>query len=203
MTIVWDVDDVLNDLMRSWFAHTWLPARPGCTLRYEDLVDNPPDRVLGVSRAQYLASLDQFRLSPEAAVMRPRSEFLRWFERHGHRHRHLALTSRPLTSVPAASQWVFQHFGRWIRTLAYVPTRPDDDFPGYDRTKADFLRWLDNADILVDDNPENIDAANALGIRSFLVAQPWNDAVDDTEELLVALTAATGVEPNPATQETP
>ena len=31
-TIAWDVDDVLNDCMRTWFERTWLPAHPGCAV---------------------------------------------------------------------------------------------------------------------------------------------------------------------------
>ena len=29
LTIVWDIDDVLNDLMRDWFTESWLPHASG------------------------------------------------------------------------------------------------------------------------------------------------------------------------------
>ena len=37
LTIAWDVDDVLNDLMGAWLKDAWLPAHPECTLAYDDL----------------------------------------------------------------------------------------------------------------------------------------------------------------------
>ena len=58
-TLVWDIDDVLNDLMRSWFTEEWLPTHPDCRLAYADLLENPPHRVLGIAEAEYLASLDR------------------------------------------------------------------------------------------------------------------------------------------------
>ena len=36
LTIVWDVDDVLNDLMHAWFKHSWLADHPDGKIRYED-----------------------------------------------------------------------------------------------------------------------------------------------------------------------
>ena len=43
-TVIWDVDDVLNDLMRCWFEKSWLLSHPECTLTYEDLTQNPPSK---------------------------------------------------------------------------------------------------------------------------------------------------------------
>ena len=49
LTIVWDVDDVLNDLMAVWFRDAWLPKHAACPVRYEEITENPPHRVLGSS----------------------------------------------------------------------------------------------------------------------------------------------------------
>jgi FMN phosphatase YigB (HAD superfamily) len=175
-TIVWDIDDVLNSLMRDWFTHLWLPQRPACGLSYEDLRENPPHRVLHIECEEYLASLDAFRGSPEARAMQPNPDLLEWFRAHGREYRHVALTARPLESAPHAAEWLFRHFGAWFRCFGVVPTRPDLAAPRYDRNKADFLRWLDAADYLVDDSPVNIEQARALGLRTFLYPQPWNAA---------------------------
>ena len=40
-TIVWDVDDVLNDLMAAWFYEAWLPAHRDCTVTYAQIAQNP------------------------------------------------------------------------------------------------------------------------------------------------------------------
>ncbi len=48
-TIVWDIDDVLNDLTRAWFETAWLPAHRECRLTYEELKVNPPHELLGTS----------------------------------------------------------------------------------------------------------------------------------------------------------
>jgi len=58
-TVVWDVDDVLNDLMQSWFDSVWTPEHPGELLRYAGVSQNPPHKLLGVGRDEYLASLKE------------------------------------------------------------------------------------------------------------------------------------------------
>ena len=190
ITIVWDVDDVLNDLMRCWFTVDWLPSHPECRLRYEDLAENPPDAVLGISRAEYLASLDIFRLSSRAEAMQPNPDFLRWFREEGRACRHVALTSRPALTVPPLAAWVFRHFGAWVRTFSYVPSRPEEGAPVYDRSKGEFLAWLDRASVLVDDAPENVDSALALGMKGILVPQPWNACRRTVAETLDSISAA-------------
>ena len=37
-TIVWDVDDVLNDLMRDWLTQWWMPAHPETKIDYENFL---------------------------------------------------------------------------------------------------------------------------------------------------------------------
>ena len=193
LTFVWDVDDVLNHLMRTWFTDEWLPGHPACRLTYSDIRENPPHRVLGISKAEYLASLDAFRVSEKARAMMPDSAILDWFRCHGDRHRHIALTARPLASAPCLSAWVLQHFGDYLRVFGVVPTRIESGVPRYDTSKEDFLRWFGKADLLIDDSEENIAAARSLGIRNVLYPQPWNGnrtTVDETLRRLADLAEA-------------
>ena len=95
-TIAWDVDDVLNDLMRAWLETAWKPQDPECRVSYDQLIANPPHLVLGITLADYLGSLDAFRLSDRFAKLVPRPEVLAWFRQHGHGFHHLALTAVPL-----------------------------------------------------------------------------------------------------------
>ncbi len=48
-TIVWDVDDVLNDLMGSWFF-LGCQDHPECAVTYEDLKEKPPQGSRGHHR---------------------------------------------------------------------------------------------------------------------------------------------------------
>jgi hypothetical protein len=187
LTIAWDIDDVLNQLMFAWFSGVWQREHPESKLSYSDISENPPDRVLGISRLQYLASLDQFRASDVARQMAPNPLVAAWLNKFGSGYRHMALTARPLDSTPHAAEWLFRHFGRFIRTFAVVPTRFLDGVPTYDRDKADYLAWLGKADILVDDSEENIGDAERLGIRGVLYPQPWNRASQTPDEILRSL----------------
>ena len=184
LTFVWDVDDVLNDLMRTWFTNEWLPGHPECRLAYSDIRENPPDRVLGISKAGYLASLDAFRLSEKARAMTPNRGILDWLRCHGAPHRHMALTARPLASAPCLSEWLLRHFGDYVRFFGVAPARIAGGVPSYDTCKEDFLGWFGKADVLIDDSEENIAGARRLGIRSVLYPQPWNRNPDTVEETL-------------------
>jgi len=187
-TIVWDVDDVLNELMRDWFERAWVPTHPACTIRYEGLSQNPPHELLGIDRDVYLSSLDSFRLSDEFSRMTPNGTLISWFKRSGHRFRHIALTATPIRCAPHSAAWVLRHFGDWMRTFAFVPSmRNSDPAFDYDRTKEDYLQWWGKADYFIDDNPGHVEAAQKLGVRAFLAPRPWNRAEGTLADILASL----------------
>lgn len=177
LTIAWDVDDVLNDFTRVWFETVWRPRHPECRLSYEDLRSNPPHEQLGITRDEYLSSLDEFRHSRYLTDLQPLPEALSWFEKNGARHRHIALTAAPLRCAPVSAAWTLRHFGRWIRGFHVVPSsRQDESIPEYDQSKRDFISRSEDISLLVEDHPANINAAADLGIQVVLMPRPWNSA---------------------------
>lgn len=188
LTLAWDVDDVLNDLMRNFLEVWWRPRHPGCMLNYEDIKNNPPYQLLSVELDEYLQSLDDFRLSGCYEQMQPNPKVLEWFQRHGSSFRHIALTAVPRVAGNVSASWVIRHFGDWIRTFHFVPSkRPGQILHEYDNTKADYLRWLNRVDILIDDNKDNVKDLNITGIQYFLVSRPWNTGSLNIKELLHTL----------------
>lgn len=193
-TIIWDIDDTLNALTREWFEQEWRPSHPDCRLDFDGLTSNPPHELLGCEKAEYLSSLDRFRLSPEGRNLAPVPEMVEWFKEYGAKCRHAALTARPFSTVPSVSRWLFQHFSPWIRAFGFVPSaRPDDDAPSYDAGKGDWLRWAGLGDILVDDSRENVAAAAALGLETVLMPQPWNGVEEDLADTLRKINRLAGM----------
>lgn len=189
-TIVWDVDDVLNDLMRRWLEDGWRAARPSCTTTWEQISENPPHRLLGTSLDTYLDSLDEYRLRT-AAGLEPDPQVLEWFERHGAAYRHIALTAVPLSAAHVSAGWVMRHFGRWVRAFAVAPSvRPESGAAPGEMSKADVVSWLGGAELFIDDNPTHVAAARAAGATAVLVPRPWNGAPGTTASALEALTDA-------------
>lgn len=185
LTIAWDVDDVLNGLTRAWFEKEWLAVHPHCALRYENLKENPPQRILGVTLLEYLESLDHFRLSEKYRDMKPVPEVADWFKKYGAGFRHLALTAVPFKASARSAFWVLDNFGMWIRTFHFIPSqRQGEELPGPDKNKSDYLAWLNKVDIIIDDNEENIRGAVKLGIRGILIPRPWNNAKGTVSQAL-------------------
>jgi hypothetical protein len=192
LTLVWDVDDILNNLMHRWFHDGWLAEHPDCRLTYAELTCNPPDTVLSVPRSEYLASMDRFRKTEQGCNLTPNPQVLGWFREQGSHFRHIALTARPLETAPDVAHWVMRHFGGWIRCFGVVPTRLGKEFPVYDRSKGDFLAWLGRGDVLVDDSTENILDAASLGLKTLQPAQPWNKSTLTIPALLQELSQMAG-----------
>jgi hypothetical protein len=187
-TIAWDIDDVLNDLMRSWLEIAWRPTHRGCPVSYEQLTENPPHRLLEVGLTDYLASLDAFRLSENFSSLAPRAELLSWFERHGAGYRHVALTAVPLSCAPVSAAWLLRHFGRWIRSFHVIPSPRDGEKKlNYDRSKEEFLRRVRGIDALIDDNPGHIQGAEKAGVRGLLFPAPWNKSRESITQVLEQL----------------
>lgn len=194
LTIAWDVDDVLNDLMQVWFAEIWQPAHPECELQYDGIIENPPDRILGIEQSEYLRSLDVFRSSESARRMEPNREILDWLQLNGANCRHIALTARPLDSVPHAAEWVFRHYGDYLRAFGVVPSRLGAKLPAYDQGKDGFLRWFGGAAVLVDDSAANVRAAEASGVKGVLYPRPWNGSSCTLAEALDRLSCLVGTQ---------
>ena len=193
-TIVWDIDDVLNDLTRSWFDLVWKRENPYTEMKYEQLMLNPPHELLGMSREAYLSSLDRFRLSPEAEAMKPHGDVVNWFKEWGALYRHVALTARPIKTVSPAISWLMRHFGEWFEAFGFVPSwRPDENPMQPDKKKTDFLAWICKADYFIDDNTENMTGADKIGVRSFLAAQPWNNSNMMLSEILRVINNQNGL----------
>ncbi len=189
LTIVWDIDDVLNDLTAAWFKNWWLPGHSDCRLAYEDLVENPPHQVLGIAKEDYLASIDEFRGLHEPDLS-PNVEILDWMHEEGRNYRHFVLTARPVGFVPGQAHWVFRHFRGFVCGYGIVPSRPLEVQALYPSTKAEYLLWMGVGDIFVDDNKANITAVQKLGLAAILYPQPWNGSTKSTRQVIDAIERA-------------
>lgn len=187
-TIIWDIDDVLNNLTETWFTGCFLPTNSACGLSYADLSDNPPCSSLQISMQDYLASIDAYR-SVADSEMEPRWTILDWLWHNGAAYRHVALTSRPLSAVSSASYWVFRHLGSYVRTVAVAPKPIPREVPQFDRDKISYLRWLGHFTVLVDDDINVVGAARRAGLRAVLFPQPWNQCRDTVDQCLGKLSA--------------
>jgi hypothetical protein len=173
--IVWDLDDVLNNFTEAWLKLGWQAEHPECHVAYGRLRSNPPLTELNTTQAEYLESLDRFRISQAAQKLRPNPALLDWFGRKGGQFRHHILTARPVQAVSPGAAWVFNHFGKWVRDFHFVPSpRPGEFLPNYETNKAEVLARLGRVDFFVDDSPQNVSDAAKLGIDSFVFPQPWN-----------------------------
>ncbi len=188
LTIVWDVDDVLNDLMLTWWEEYWLVSHPSCSIQYTDINENPPHLILGIEKEEYLNSLDNYRLSGAISRLKPDSEILEWFKKWGCKFRHIALTATPMKTAPLMAEWVIKHFGEWIRFFSFIPSyREGILIPEYDQDKGSFLAWWKQGDIIIDDNLHHIQSAKKLGMKTFLMPQPWNNSTITKTEILESL----------------
>jgi hypothetical protein len=185
--IMWDVDDVLNDLMGEWFRSSWQKTHPECPMEYSLITSNPPHELLGVPKEEYLESLDAFRQN-NFKDLKPLPEMLDWFSLHGHKARHIVVTSVPLKSAHCSAEWVFTHFGRWIRSFNIVPSpRPGDAPETGSTTKAEYISAFDRIDIVVEDSPETLRSMEDLGIQTVTVPRPWNQSFGVTTDALAQL----------------
>lgn len=182
-TIAWDCDDVLNDLMKDWSMY-WRLSR-GVILDYSEIVENPPHNVLGVSKEDYLFSLDKFRMTRYHKLL-PNLQVLDWFKEKGHLYHHIVLTSVPIHCAEISAKWVLHNFGEWIRSFNFIPSYREQcsNIPIYHKSKNEWLRKnKENVDIFIEDNTKNWRDSVDLGIESYLVKQPWNEGVDIKEIL--------------------
>jgi FMN phosphatase YigB (HAD superfamily) len=184
-TIVWDIDDVLNDLMKVWLEEFWRPGHPAAKTTYEAISVNPPHQLLGASREEYLASLDDFRLAGLYERLEPLPVVKAWFAAHGAKCRHVALTRVPVAVAPISAAWVLKNYGAWIRSFHFIPSYRAGEKPiVYDENKGTYLNYFGKADLLIDDTLENIEAAEKLGVKTLTFPRPWNGSQLTVSQIL-------------------
>lgn len=184
-TIVWDIDDVLNELMLCWFQYFCEIRQDIIPIGFDDLKKNPPCNILDISLDEYLTSLDNFRASENSRNMTPNNKIITWFHEYGHKYRHIALTSRSRKTISVLAEWLFRFYGDWIRTISFIPSeRSGENLPVYDSSKAEFLKWLDKVDLFIDDSEENILDAKRAGVNAVLFPRPWNSSALTVDKLL-------------------
>ena len=174
--LVWDIDDVLNQFMRHC-----LPRFPSQRqLQYEELTVNPPHDLLGISKEQYLATLDASRA--DLYELPPRRELLDFFEEYGGCFHHASVSAVPLQFAPASAQWLLHHFGKWIQSFVFIPSpRPGARMRSQlFQTKSDAIKAFNREAVLIDDAPGNVLDARNNGVTAVLFPAPWNDNRNQT-----------------------
>ncbi len=169
--LVWDIDDVLNRFM----FHCLRRFPTDKHLKYEELSVMPPYGLLGISKEQYLATLDSCR--PELYKEGPKPELLRFFERHGADFHHVALSAAPVRFAPYSAQWLLQYFGLWIQHCIFIPSQRAGVVVRSQRfqSKGEALASLGANAVLIDDSPLNTADAEKYGCRAMLFPAPWNE----------------------------
>jgi hypothetical protein len=171
--VVWDIDDVLNDLSSEWAASVGVSlsesAAPtgdvGSWIRSQ-----------GVDHVDYLASLDAFRarqygnLDPNPMVLAVLHEW------SGLRVTHVAMTATPLSAQSVVAEWVMRCFGQWFRAVWFCPSQRQNDPPGLEYAmKGEVLHNLGVPSLLIDDCMPNLESLTP-GDRGLLYPRPWNSA---------------------------
>ena len=171
MLLVWDIDDVLNQFMLHCLPH--FPSERKFT--YEELTVNPPYGILGISKEQYLATLDAARA--DLYQLPPRPEIMRFFEDYGECFHHTAVSAVPLAYAPDSAQWLLRHFGKWIQNCTFIPSpRPGVEMKAQQyHTKSEAIRAFNREALLIDDSPANVLEARENGCEAWLFPAPWNE----------------------------
>lgn len=187
-TIAWDVDDVLNDVMRRWLFDCWKPAHSEHPIAFEDIDANPPHGILAIPVSAYLNSLDAYRLSGAYAALEPLPEVLSWFKSRGAHFNHLAVTSVPLSCAHVSAEWVMRHFSKWMRSFNVVPSKREaEPYAARTASKGEFLTRFRAIDLFIDDSAQNVAEVRSSGIPAVLFPRPWNKAEHSVADLLTHL----------------
>jgi hypothetical protein len=182
LLVVFDIDDVLNNLMYDWLLYFNINNN---SFKYDDIIENPPYKILKISKKKYLESLDNFR-EEKYLSLRPNRDILEWFEKYGDNFHFAALTSTPRKFASISAFWAMKYFGNWVRSFNFIPSKRDGTLDiVYDELKADWL-YRNHADIFIDDSFENCKNAVELGIESYVLKQPWNNGFE-LEDILERL----------------
>jgi hypothetical protein len=181
--ICWDIDDVLNDLTKEWFNDYCKKNEKFNHIiikeKYQDLIQNPPHKILKINKLFYLNSLDYYRYNLYT-YLKPNQKILDWFKKNGHKAHFSVLTMTPGGYADIVAKWLFSYFGLWIRSFNFIPSeREGKQEPIYDGTKANW-NIRNKTDIFIDDSEKNIyeTKSRCPKVKTILYKQPWNNGIE-------------------------
>ena len=173
--LIWDIDDVLNELTALCIGTTAQKLKPG--IKWEELHTNPPLQELECSLDEYRRILDECR--DQYLYSRPPCrEVLEFFQEWGHLFRSVTLSSSPMHMAPRSAEWVLRHFGSWIQGTIFVPSprKHVSVATALFASKAEAVLALGG--ILIDDMPINVERVRAAGGEALYFPAPWNENKD-------------------------
>lgn len=170
--LIWDIDDVLNDLSRLCIESTAQKLRPG--IKFEEIKNNPPLPELGCDLEEFRLILDECR-DKYLYSQAPRKDVLAFFQKNGENFRSMTLSSAPMDMASRSAEWVLRHFGRWIHGTVFVPSPRKRVITGSPlfSSKAEAVVTLGG--ILIDDMPINVEAVKKAGGKALYFPAPWNE----------------------------
>lgn len=171
--LVWDVDDVLNTL--TWhYLENGLPSNAR-RIPYGDLAENPPHRLLGITKEEYLSSLDRVRAG-DFYDLPPRPEITAFFAEYGACFDHVVLSAVPLRFMERSSAWVLHHFGDWIQSCFFIPSLRSDRSVKSQlfSSKSEAVKFFGPRAVLIDDSVKNVEETLSSGSRALYFPAPWN-----------------------------
>ena len=179
ITIAWDVDDVLNNLTECWLKY--YNSNNNTSFDYNDITKNPPHEILNISFEKYIESLDEFRMSEYAQQLVPNQDILDFMDKHKDRFNHIALTATSAHTAYNSSYWVLKNFYKYVFSYNVVPAKRDYlTYSNYSDKKS-FLQQHSDVKILIDDSIKNVEDANSIGVKAYLLKRPWNEGMEINE----------------------
>jgi len=182
LIIVWDVDDVLNCLMESWLDY-W-NKKNNSNVCYNEIKNNPPNKILGISKKLYLSNLDEFRNSEAGKNVKVNSIIKSWFKKNGNRFINIACTARPIHTMYNQSYWIYKNFGKWIHSICVADPARDTKANINYISKAEYISLISRPVLFIDDSEENINSVSESGADTLVYPQPWNKNDLTIEEFL-------------------
>ena len=169
--LIWDIDDVLNELIPLCIDTTAQKLKPG--IKWTDVHSNPPLQELGCTLDEYRQVLDECRDS-YLYDCPPRQEVLEFFQEWGTHFRSVTLSSAPMHMAPRSAEWVLRHFGAWIQGTIFVPSprKHVSVASALFASKAEAVLALGGT--LIDDMPVNVEKVRAVGGKALYFPAPWN-----------------------------
>ena len=184
--ICFDIDDCLNFLTYNWLNYYKLYNE--CDIECEQLVENPPHKILEISKKEYLEFLNEFRFDSYENLI-PNIEILNWFEKCGDKAYFSVLTSVPRKYASISAEWVLRYFGNWIQSINFIYSkRENDNSIRYFSNKGEWINWFGKVDFFIDDSEKNLQEATMLNpdLICYCPKCPWNSG-EDIEVILEKL----------------
>ncbi|MEA1909825.1 MAG: hypothetical protein U9M89_02285 [Patescibacteria group bacterium] len=173
-----DLDDVLSSFVAEFLK--WYNIKLGTNYDFNDFKDYHWSNWMDVSDEEAIEAVHEFFRTNQFNDLPVSSGAKEWVENLSKQHDLYLVTARQNVVQEKTHDWISRNFAGLFKGILFGNHYPIDGASGL--SKGEICKNI-GCGVIVDDNPQHIEALVENNIKVIILDKPWNKEIQETENV--------------------